>query len=97
MFAKFGKDAVTLKASLLALLALVVIGLLGMLPGSATAQIWGNSGSQTGSFGQSDIPASQGRAALNVLTGKVVDIQAIAIEVPASNEAKNFGGLLGGL
>ena len=97
MFSKFGKDALTLKASLIALLAFALIGLMGMLPGSATAQIWGNPGSQTGSFGQADIPASQGRASLNVLTGKVVDIQATAIEVPASNEARNLGALLGGL
>ena len=52
---------------------------------------------QTPSFGQADIPATQGRSALPVKSGVVIDIQDTAIEVPASQESRVLGGVLGGL
>lgn len=52
---------------------------------------------QTQSFGQADIPSTQGRSALPVRSGVVIDIQDVAIEVPASQESRVFGGILGGL
>lgn len=51
----------------------------------------------TQSFGQADIPASQGRSALPVKPGTVIDVQDTAIEIPASQESRMFGGVLGGL
>lgn len=87
-FSQFeSKDRPVLGVSLLVGFFVLGLAMFGLLPGSAHAQSWG----------QVDIPSSQGRAALNVQTGRVLDVQATAIEVVATNESRAFGGLIGGL
>lgn len=88
MFAQFeSKDRPVIGTSILGMVFVVMLAILGMLPGGANAQ----------SFGQADIPSAQGRAALNVQGGQVIDVQATAIEVIASNETRGIGGVIGGL
>ncbi|ABD71959.1 outer membrane lipoprotein (plasmid) [Rhodoferax ferrireducens T118] len=66
---------------------ILVVMLLDSMAGNAHAQSWG----------QADIPSSQGRMAMNVMTGRVLDVQATDIEVVATNQNRAFGGLIGGL
>lgn len=88
MFAQFeSKDRPVVGTAVIGFLVVVVLALLGMLPGGANAQ----------SFGQADIPSAQGRAALNVQMGMVIDVQATAIEVAVTNENRGIGGVIGGL
>lgn len=46
-------------------------------------------------YGQSDAPASQARAPLQVKTGKVLDLQTVRIDVPPTNTAGTLGGVIG--
>lgn len=79
------KDAPVMGGCAMAVFALLVFALLGMLPGSAKAQ----------GFGQMDVPSAQGRAVLNVQFGIVLDVQATTIEVEAPNQNRAMGGVIG--
>lgn len=47
------------------------------------------------SFGQSSVPTAQARTPLNVQTGRIIDIQRIQIEVPATATSNVLGGAIG--
>lgn len=90
-------DRVSVSGSVLALIAFLSMAVMGLLPGSAHAQFsnWGQP-AQT-QWGNNNVPGSQGRAMLNVMTGRVLDVQATAIEVTAPTEGRAIGGIVGGL
>lgn len=79
------EDVTVMGGCLMAMVFLLVFAVFGLLPGAAHAQ----------SFGQMEVPSVQGRAALGVQFGIVLDLQATTIEVEAPNTNRAMGGVIG--
>lgn len=92
------QDRVVMRGSLLALFAFLFLAA-GEAKAQSFAPWWaGQQGNgNSSSFGAAELPSSQARTALPVVTGKVIDIKSITIDVAARTETRALGAGLGAL
>lgn len=81
------QDKITMTGATATLAVLLLLALLGLLPGSAKAQ---------GHYGNSEVDAHQVKTVNNVKRGVVEALLAAEINAPARVEDRTFGAVLGG-